>query len=273
MTPSPTLALSYASSYGHTFEDFLRAARDEGFKAVQFIPDQAPNLYSELTLERRHAIRQLATEARIALHLHNVFYDVNIVSMVPAVRRLALDITREVFALGKEWGALTVTVHPGYMFGGWRRDQVQRELFWKMAAESLGELGAISEAAGLELLLENGSYYVTTATGLPAASPLHLGIVPEELLRVVGLAGSKAKVTLDINKAIRSGRPFQDFLQALGGRVGQFQVSTAERCLAELMQIVQWALKTKTSPTFVLEGSRTEAAAARELICELFLGS
>jgi hypothetical protein len=36
------------------------------------------------------------------------------------VRRLALDITREVFALGTDCGALSVTVHPGYMFGGWR---------------------------------------------------------------------------------------------------------------------------------------------------------
>jgi sugar phosphate isomerase/epimerase len=273
MNYSPVLALSYASYYGHTFEEFLVTARDQGFAAVQVIPDQAPNLYSDFSSQRRRILRAFAEESGIALHLHNVFYDINIVSMVPAVRRLALDITRDIFALGEDCGALSVTVHPGYMFGGWRRDQVQRDRFWQLAAESLAELGAIASASGLDLLLENGSYYLTTAAGLPAPTPLHLGILPDELLRVAALAGKGARVTLDINKAVRSGLPFHQFLEVLRGRIGQFQISTPERCRAELSEIVRWAAEARTSPVFVLEGSRTEAAAARTLIGELFAGT
>src|SRR5262245_8723716 len=232
-TLPPNLILSYASYYGETFENFVRIAHERGFRAVQLTPDQEPNLYSEFPRQRRHALGTLANELGVTLHLHNVFYDINLVSLVPDVRDLALHISEQVFRLGDELGAQTVTVHPGYMFGGWRRDQVQRERFWREAVAPLRRIGECAERTGIKLLFENGSYFITTATGY-RPRPLHIGIEPVELRRIVEMSGNMAGVVLDINKAVHSGIAPIDFVREIGERIEQLQISTVDRYKEEI---------------------------------------
>lgn len=156
-------SLSYAVAYGSLFEDFIIHASQLGFSSVQLIPDQSPNLYSELSPSRLRSLRELQRDLGMSYHLHNVFYDINLTSLVPEVKQCAFDITSKVLSIAQEINAQTVTLHPGYMFGGWRRDPIQRKRFWEEAEQSMKRLGSMSEAAKVPLLIENGSYHITTA--------------------------------------------------------------------------------------------------------------
>jgi sugar phosphate isomerase/epimerase len=228
MTLSRALILSYASAYGTTFESFLETAHDIGFRSVQLTPDQTPNLCSELSTDRITRIRERARTLDVTIHLHNVFYDINPASLVPPVRELALQVTREVFALGAALNARTVTVHPGYMFPGWRRNPLQAELFWRDAVRAFADLASIADAFGVPLLLENGSYHLTTAA-MTGTIPLHLGIRPDELTRIVQLCGPGTGIVLDIGKSIHSGVDPMVFATMMGDRIRQIQVSTFSR--------------------------------------------
>jgi sugar phosphate isomerase/epimerase len=261
VTLSKKLILSYSSHYGETFENFIRIAYARGFRAVQLTPDQAPNLYSEFPSQRRRELRRLVDELGIAVHLHNVFYDINLVSLVPEVRDLALHISEQVFELGQELSAQTITVHPGYMFGGWRRDEVQRERFWREAVTPLRRIGEIAERTGIKLLLENGSYFITTATGF-RPRPLHLGIEPEELRRILEMSGRKAGVVLDINKAVHSGIAPIDFVKEIGERIEQLQISTVDRYREDIVAVIDALENVGRELGFVFEGSREEVEAA-----------
>lgn len=260
--------LSYSSYYGRTFEDFIRLAHERGFRAAQLTPDQAPNLYSEFPPGRRKSLQRLAEDLGIAVHLHNVFYDINPVSLVPEVRDMALRVTEQMFDLAVDVAAKSVTVHPGYMFGGWRRDEVQRERFWREAAWPLARLGEIARDRHVRLLLENGSYFITTATGF-RPRPLHIGIEPGELRLIVEMCGENACVALDINKAIHSDVAPVAFVEAFGPRIGQLQVSTAEKYREEIAAVMKALDRGKTHLEFVFEGSREEGENAAAVISEL----
>lgn len=263
------VALSYASFYGRTFEDALRGAHDQGFDAVQLTPDQTPNLTEELTTSRREAIRKLAASYGLSVSLHNVFYDINLMSVVPAVADGALQITKDVFRLARDLSADEVVVHPGYMFPGWRRDQWQRELFWANAQVSLGRLCNAAMAFGVRVLFENGSYCLTTMDQSPRV-PLHVAITPLELKQVLDLTQRRANVCLDVNKALRSGFALTEFVDAAGAELRQLQMSTVSDHWREIEPMLNRVIARGFDGTIVLEGSRRETENAFQLLRSFF---
>jgi sugar phosphate isomerase/epimerase len=258
-------ALSYAGSYNLSFEDFIVRAKELGFSQVQLTPDQSPNLYDQFDEKRIGRIRDLLSEYQLAVHVHNVFYDINPVGVVPAVRDAAIDITRSVLYFGQGIGAASLTVHPGYMFAGWRNDPVQRERFWasaKLGMESLAQLGT---KASIPILLENGSYYVTTATG-SARTPLHVGITPDELERLLHNARGGLFLTLDINKALRSGLPITEFLERLGPAIVQCQGSNVTEYREVFIAVFKALAQFRHEVVVVLEGGPDAAVADRDAL-------
>ncbi|MBK8545460.1 MAG: sugar phosphate isomerase/epimerase [Caulobacteraceae bacterium] len=126
--------LSYATDYGASFEDFVRSAAVRGYDSVQLIPDQTPNLYSDFEKQRTSDLAALIADSGLSCSLHNVFYDINLFSLVPAVQETAFEITAKCVDLSAALGARYAVLHTGYMFGGWRSDKTQAEKFWRNAA-------------------------------------------------------------------------------------------------------------------------------------------
>lgn len=263
-----SIAISYAVSYGSLFEDAVLDAVARGFAAIQLIPDQTPNLCEELTPPRRERLRQLAQDNGVSLLLHNVFYDINLTSLVPDVARAALEITTRVFELGRDIGAESVVVHPGYMFPGWRRDPKQRERFNDAATRNLAKMCEIASTVGIRVLLENGSYCLTTLDVTPPV-PLHLAITPGELLEVLHMVNFRAGVCLDVNKALRSGAALDAFVSSVGAHIEQLQLSTVASRWEKLRPFLTMLQGRGFDGTIVLEGSATEIDAAAPLLRQL----
>lgn len=260
-------ALSYAGSYHLTFEAFLAMASEQGFNNVQLTPDQEPNLYTELQGQRLRELYRLKTSLGLEIYIHNVFYDINLVSLVPEVRQLAFDITKKILEISRALSAKTLTVHLGYMFPGWRSSREQAGRFWRVVERSIKDLAELSNQYNVPILLENGSYHLSAATG-SNRTPLHLGIAPDEMAHLVNLSDGKLGVSLDINKAMHSGSPVMDFVTALGASIKELQVSTVNP-YGETITNVLTALPVIAYPrAVVLEGGLEEANAGRKLILE-----
>ena len=266
------LAISYAGYYGQTFEAAVEDAAKRGFAAVQLIPDQTPNLCEELTPPRRRNLREMCGRMNVEPSLHNVFYDINLTSLVPAVAAAALSITRQVFEVACDIGATSVVVHPGYMFPGWRHDSAQRERFFASAEQSLRRLADVAESLGLTVLLENGSYHLTTYDRTPPV-PLHLAITPRELGDLVQMTGSRMGVCLDVNKAFRSGYPAEEFINTVGAHIQQIQLSTIRERWPMIEPVLTRLRADGFSGMVVLEGSRTETEQGVALLRDLLGGA
>ena len=261
-------SLSYASSYGSTFEDFVVAAGRKGFTAVQLIPDQTPNLYSDFSRSRAEELGRIVAELGIEVSVHNVFYDINLLSVVPDVRNAAFDVTRKVLEFASSLGSRRLTVHPGYMFGGWRRDPLQARHFWEEASNSLRRLNELAVDYSFDISMENGSYYVCTAFG-EGRTPLHLGITPVEIGQLLALGGRNLSLCLDVNKALRSGHAIEDFLEVASGRISQVQISTAGKYLDAVRTVLTSLCRGDRDIEVVLEGSPSEASEASEIVRRL----
>ena len=263
-----SFSLSYATAYGITFEDFIEQAVERGFSDVQLIPDQEPNLYSEFDKSRIERLLHLSTKYGLQYRVHNVFYDINPLSLVPAVRDAALAVTKEIVAFAKAIRAKTVTVHAGYMFPGWRRDPVQSTRFWSYAEQSLRRLADLASGQNVDLLIENGSYYVSTRDGL-GHKPLHVGVDPEELRRLIDVAEGRLGVCLDLNKALHSSSPLGAFVSKVGPWVRELQVSSVRDHEAEIGGAIE-ALKAESfKGAIVLEGTLQGSAETRSAILRL----
>lgn len=237
-----TPVLSYATFYGDRFEDFITTAVSLGYRGVELIPDQSPNLLQELTARRRAAIKRMIRDNGLHPTVHSVFYDINLVSVVPEVSASALKVISDCMDFAKDIDARDVTVHPGYKFPGWQSSAWQGDVFNKCAMLSLQRLSGLAQGLGVFVYLENGSYYLTTKSG-QRKTPLHFGIFLDELKFIkestgenIGLCldiGKAAASSLEIDKAIRlfSDRPLR--IQA-GGRWSLDQISHSTRTATQL---------------------------------------
>tara|TARA_B100000508_G_scaffold60333_1_gene47229 strand:- start:269000 stop:269812 length:813 start_codon:yes stop_codon:yes gene_type:complete len=247
--------LSYSRAYGSRFEDFIVAAAEQEFSAVQLIPDQTPNLIVEFDSERRSSLRALAESLGVELHVHSVYYDINYTSLVPEVRDSSKAVVRSVIDLAKDIGGRSVTIHTGYMFGGWRSQEQQTKNYWRNAEPSMRELGDYAASRQMPLLIENGSYYLTSATG-QHRTPLHIGVSPEELRAVVEMFGKAARISLDLNKARVSGFGVDEHLSANADIIDQVQVSSEAAITENLPELSDWTRCRGPDASFVLEGRR-----------------
>jgi sugar phosphate isomerase/epimerase len=261
-------ALSYASYYGRTFEDFVREARALGFSIVELIPDQSPNLYNEFDFHRTTELKALLTELEMECTAHNVFYDINLLSLVPSVKENSFSITESVVDWSTQIGALTLTVHPGYMFPGWRRDMVQRERFWIEAKDSFVRLGSLSNA--LPVLIENGSYHLCTRFG-EGRKPLHVGIDPEELDRLIDLSEGKLGICLDLGKAIQSGHEVEEFVRKRPTFIKQLQLSSIDENIETISKLINTLGENNFSGVIVLEGQLPDVTSGLEKLQKIGL--
>lgn len=246
--------LSYAGFYGTTFEEFIDIAQDLGFGAVQLIPDQTPNLLAEFDENRIEGLRNKLALANMGVSVHAIFYDVNLVSVVPEVRSAALNIVESCIAFCDSLGGRRVTVHPGYMFPGWRSTEWQSEVFWRSAKLGMMELDAICARYQSNIYIENGSYFLSDRSSA-RKTPLHIGITLEELERLLDGTSSCVGLCLDIGKAIVSGVDLFQLVARMSEKVGQVQVSGSAS-----IQIVR-ELDFPNAPEIVFEGGRDAAAA------------
>ena len=219
------IGISYSGFYQEPFETFVDISMQNGFAWFEFIPDQDPNLYSQLSASRITELVRLKTANNLTYSVHNVFYDVNLLSIEPHVAGFAFDITEKIMAFSRAIGATSVTVHPGYMFPGWRRDERQGRKFWENALTVLKRLAELSAKYGVPVLLENGAYCLTTMTG-DRRIPLHVGVTSEEMSRLIMLAPQEIGVTLDIGKAAQSGEELSAWRRSCGERLSQIQIDS-----------------------------------------------
>lgn len=246
---------SYAGSYGKTFEEFIDSIDDLHISGVQLIPDQSPNLFSELNIGRISKIREALNRRKLQCSVHNIFYDINIVSLVPEVQRFALELTHRIAIISSQLGASSLTVHPGYMFPGWRVDAAQTKRFWEAAHRGMTELSNIAHETGVPILLENGSYHVTTSTGRNPR-PLHAGISPVELESLFG--STDLMWCFDFNKAISTEHNIEDFLATSGERIRLVQVSNIEAHPEDWKKFVSYIKAHALDVSIVLEGPRSQ---------------
>jgi sugar phosphate isomerase/epimerase len=249
------IASSYAGYHGDTFEEFVMK-QPRQIQGVQLIPDQKPNLYSDFSEARATGLSDLLDQCGLDCHLHNVFYDINIVSLVPDVQLAALAISKRVFDLASKISAGSVTIHPGYMFPGWRNAPVQQARFWEAAEVGLKCIADISKVSGVPALIENGSYRVTTASR-SVSSPLHVGITPEELKRLLELTNGEIGLSFDFNKAIDSQIPISKFLNSVGTFIEQVQVSELGGHSNEWHQVINFLHNHKPDAWIIVESSAT----------------
>jgi len=263
MHAADKLSLSYAGFYGSMFEDFVVRALELGFSSVQFIPDQTPNLVAEMDPERLVRLRDALTTARLNCSVHAVFYDINLVSVVPEVQDAALDILRQNLEFAVAIGASRVTAHPGYMFPGWRSSEFQAATFWSSAGKGLAKLDVLARQYAIRVYLENGSYYVSSVRSQDR-TPLHIGITVAEMTRLLAGTSLSLGLCLDVGKAQASGSDFRTFLSSFRDRVGQIQISTWA-AYEELVASAEFAAL-PAAPEIVFEGG---AARAEEFVRNL----
>jgi sugar phosphate isomerase/epimerase len=263
----PRILLSYAAFYGRTFEEMLAVASDQGFSGVQFIPDQTPNLPEELGDARIETLRTQATNHEMQISMHNVFYDINLTSLYPAVADQSMRITLDVLEIARKLRSESLIVHPGYMFPGWRSSDLQRRRFFDHAKESMVWLADASVAAGVPILLENGSYYLTTRLR-EAGTPLHLGIEPTELMQLVEFASGRLGICLDVNKALHATTSSTDFVRMLAPHIRQLQMSTVAQRWNLVEPLLSELLDSGFDGSIVLEGSMLETRNAHAVLRE-----
>ncbi len=228
MSKNITKSISYAAGfYRRTFEEFIEFAGTSGFSGVQFIPDQAPNLYSEFDEGRTHSIKERLSALGLSVSVHNVFYDINLCSLVPDVADFSRTITRKVLEFSQAVGAGTLTVHPGYMYPGWRNDPLQNKEFWRSAESNLSELAELGSEFNVQILLENGSYCLS-AREYGRKSEFHLGIDIAELAKLLELGGSEMGVCMDIGKLRASGVNPKEFVDTFSEVIREVQVSSSD---------------------------------------------
>lgn len=219
--------LSYAGYYGKRFEDFSVVARDLGFLGVQFIPDQTPNFVHEFDEHRLRELAEFTRAAHLAVSVHAIFYDINLVSVVPEIQSFALSVLRSNFEFARSLGASVVTVHPGYMFPGWRSSPWQEEVFWRSANQGIRALDRLAQEYGILACLENGSYYVSSKASQKRI-PLHVGITIEEMQHLLNDVSDSVGLCLDVGKALVSGVGVTPFLREFGGRIAQVQIASID---------------------------------------------
>lgn len=218
---SPTL--SYATSYGSTFEQFVEEALKDGFGGVELIPDNEPNLLGQLNGPRRRWLRDVIKQSGLRCVVHSVFYDINLVSVVPEVQRFALDMIEQVSRLAVDLGGREIVVHPGYLFPGWRKSERQFGTFHDAVKRAMSELSSLSTQYEVSYFLENGSYYITDAAGQRLA-PLHFGVFEDELNYMLANSGEKVGFCLDMGKAKVSSLDVHSILRRWSSRPFRFQV-------------------------------------------------
>lgn len=193
------LFLSYAAGHPMSFETFCEFAHKKGFAGVEFIPDLSPNLPEEITYERVERLLDLKSKLKLDFTVHNIFYDINMTSLVPRVRALALELTEEILKFATSVRAEAVVAHTGYRFSAWRSKPVQVEMFERICTETYQWLASRSQEYDVPVLLENGNYYLSARTSVK--KPLHIGITASELIELVTMATQPLGICFDIGKA------------------------------------------------------------------------
>jgi len=193
------LFLSYAAGHPMTFETFCGFAHQRGFEGVEFIPDLSPNLPEEISLERIVKLMDLKAELGLEFTVHNIFYDINMTSLVPRVRALAFELTEDVLRFAASVEASAVIVHTGYRFGAWRSKPKQMEMFDRICTDTHEWLSLKSNEFNVPILLENGNYYLSARNSVK--HPLHIGITAADLIELVTIPREPLDVCFDVGKA------------------------------------------------------------------------
>lgn len=250
------LILSYAAGfYGKSFEEFFQFCGESSIKRLHIIPDQFPNLYSDFSNSRITGIQNLISKFELDISVHNVFYDINPLSLVPSVAEFALQVTKDVALLGKKLGSQSLTIHPGYIYPGWSADPSQRKRFEheiegkiKALVDSIGEIG-------VQCRFENGSYCLTSLSS-EQRTPFHFGVFANDLLKVVD-SHMDASICLDIGKITASNLIVEEFVEKFQNKIKEVQFSNIES-LNKIIEIFRLNNIDLNEIDFVYEGRSFE---------------
>ncbi len=156
---------------------------------------------------------------------HNVFYDINLCSLVPDISHFSRSITEKVLMLSKSLGSKTLTVHPGYIYPGWRNDPIQYEKFWEYACINMKKLCSLGARYDIQILLENGSYCLTTKA-FDKKIEFHVGIDVADLKKLLSYSDGEMGICMDIGKLRASKVNYEFFITELSPFIREVQISS-----------------------------------------------
>lgn len=254
--------ISYSNYYGMKFENFISKILPYDFKAVQLIPDQDPNLYNNFSSNRIDKLLDLKYENELQYSIHNVFYDINLLSLVPDVKENSFKITKKVIEFAKRIEAKNLTLHLGYIFPGWQKDKYQNKNYWINAEEVVHRIIELSEKYEINILFENGSYHLCTKKGRKKI-PFHIAISPAEINRIFQLSNDKINLCFDFNKALSTDHTMKSFLEIISHKVSEIQISDLKK---ENFIYLKEILSTNKNSLLIFENSIKKSVEMRNQI-------
>jgi len=111
--------------------------------------------YKHFLPDIKNIVIELLPSYNIKLQLHLPFSDINLASVIPRARKLALDLVLDSIAAGSEIGITSMTLHPGSLSSiNWR----DRKWALETSRSSMEEIYGYAVDIGVRINLENMPY-------------------------------------------------------------------------------------------------------------------
>jgi sugar phosphate isomerase/epimerase len=133
------------------------------------------------------------------LCLHSPFYDVNITSLNPGIRKESLSQVKQAIITGRQLGVKRVVVRPGYPSS----PEVYDDVYWRQMEETCALINRWAQRQGIIIGLES-----------MANLPKHQYTTPESIRRILTRGWSNIGLTFDVVSACTHMDPVE-FLRQL----------------------------------------------------------
>ncbi|MHA1506071.1 MAG: sugar phosphate isomerase/epimerase family protein [Candidatus Asgardarchaeia archaeon] len=201
------LGASIFPNFRRPLEEYFKIFSEVGLDYVE-IQCRKPILFPGDGEERVREIRELAENFNLRLSIHSSYYDINLSSMIPSIRKVSIEHTRACIRLAYELDSDVIVVHPGKIDPLYDKsyDEVCMELMLDSVRELLNDL----EEFGVTMAVEN-----------MAKNPAHrLFRLPEGLKDFLEKVDSKyVKATLDVGHSNTLGIDPRKFIDTLKEQV------------------------------------------------------
>jgi sugar phosphate isomerase/epimerase len=206
-------------------ESYLEMGRDHGFHWIDINGSSPENFPETFNSARMKNLRAKLEDYSLGCGIHTASY-VNTAEVFEGIRKGVVQHFKEFIDLGRGIGAQYLIIHCGVYFRQFRT-QVEECL-----VRTLKEATSYAERWGVSLLIENMNRIPQALAGKPwdlsfeQPEISYLGITVEELAEIYSKVNSPMLgFSLNVAHAHLLPGGFPPFLAALGGKLGNVQIS------------------------------------------------